>query len=404
MTDWAKYKEDLALENAAKQDKKERHVVDVDELFKEPSPTQVHTGVIVTDRRASSHPKLDKALAQGKQTIEDCRKLAEGLDLKMREFATIINSANTPHGFKERVLAGLGRAGFKKADVKYEQLRHERVNHMDLSAAIQQIQNYTKDTIKGLGETESEHRIALDAYEENINTVLAKQEETNPVYLEAVKKREDLEQKVKSIEPTLNTVAQGDRPKVEQEYENLKRELEVAQFDEKTALATLHEAQRDLPILQNNRDDAAQTIQAIHAMRQNSLEKFVNFKVLLDHATKALRAQARIEEYAAVDPAFNAMISAISKNNNATAGAALEVWADRARKAAVNPELARQLIEELMVNIEEARNDLLVIEGQVTKGERMPLLETREKLPVLLKHEQPNSLDKEMEIPMEDEQ
>ena len=374
MVDWEAEK---LLQHARELERKDSpHLHDVDDL----SPAEA-----APPKQGDKHPKLKAAVAQGKKTVDDCRALAEGLNAKMAEIGEIVKSANVPQGFREHLFSALGSAGWGWSEDHYASLRHNRIQHLDLAASVAEIQRYTENTINALGLTEKDYRTDLQGYEITIVQLLDKQSTATPLYLGALRTREALEQQVKDFEPGLAKASPADRPQLERQYEALKRHLEDAAYQEKTTLATLHAAQRDLPVIQQSRDAAAAAIQSIHGMRQSSLEKFLNFKFLLERATTALKAQARIQQFLATDPAFNAMVADISANNVSTAGAALEVWADRARKAAVDPAVAQKLVEEMLAHVEEARNDLLAIEGQVTVGERLGLIEARAKVPVIVK-------------------
>src|SRR5262249_52877961 len=67
-------------------------------------------------------------------------------------------------------------------------------------------------------------------------------------------------------------------------------------------------------------------------------------------------------------------LGAITANNVATAGAALEVWTERIKHAAIDPKLSQQLLLELLGHIEEATRSLTATEAAVSGGPRQPTL------------------------------
>lgn len=320
-------------------------------------------------RQQGPGSKLAHAKETGKKTEMELRQLCEGLDNKISEIGIVVSQAQTFQG-SEKFYNVMGHFGMKWAKDKAAVMRHDRLQTLDLRQAVQEIQNYVVETINQIGESEQEYKMDLGMYQAKLDDVLHKQKVAMPEYLTIQAKRQELEGKVQAIDEELKagTLDQSERPAKEQEYENAQRELQAAQLQEKTLLATVKEAKEAIPELQKNRDAASNSIQALHGMRQGMFEKFSNLKVVLERATTAMKANARMELYSSVDPAFNKAIEAITSNNVATAGAALETWAERIKHAAIDPERSQQLLNELVGHISDAAKDLQDVENSVKAG------------------------------------
>ena len=315
--------------------------------------------------------KLAHAQEVGKKTVSELQKLCEGLDSKISEIGIVVQEAQTYQG-SEKIYDFFGKFGIKGARDKAALLRHERLQKLDLKQAVQEIQNYTVATIKELGETETEYKMDMQMYESKLTEVLKKQKDATPPYLECLAKRQELEAKVQAAKEELEsgTVEQAERPAKENALETMQRDLHETQLKETSLLSIVKEAKEGLPTLQKDRDAAAKAIQAVHGMRQDMFEKFNNLKVVLERATTALKANARLELYSSVDPAFNKAIEAITANNIATAGAAMEVSVERMKHAAIDPQRSQELLQELLGHISDYATDLQSIELDVKGGKK----------------------------------
>ena len=303
--------------------------------------------------------KLDHAREVNHKTEMELRQLCEGLDNRIKEIGIVVAEAQNYQG-SEKFYNFLGGIGIKSARDKAAAMRHDRIQTLNLENAIKEIQNYVNETINQLGASESEYKEDIKQYRHNLDTVLAKQKEAMPEYLKSQTARQSLEAEVSELEEQLKagTLDQSQRPEVERKYEDKQRELQAAQLTEKTMLAIVKEAKEAIPELQKSSRAASDSIESLHSMRQSILEKFNNYRVILDRATTAMKARARLEMYQTVDPTLNKSIEAITENNVATAGAALEVWADRIKHAAIDPETSQRLLNEMIDNISTAAKDL----------------------------------------------
>lgn len=325
-------------------------------------------------RSSDPHPKLRRANAVAQKTEEELRGLCEGLSERIAEIGVMVADAYEPHGLREHILTLLGHCGLRAAQHEAAVLRQQRLHTLSLQEAVNEIERYVKQTILDLGESEVEYKDDLTAYERDLNDILKKQADGTPIYLDAKAARESLQTQTKAAEAIAKTAEERERPKAEQQLEQLKRALTNAQMIEATALSVVKEATEAVPEVQKSRDAAAEAIQSLHSMRQSMLEKFSNFKIVLERATTAMRARARIELYESTDPAFNKSIDLITANNIATAGAALEVMADRIKKAAIDPGRSQELLNELLGHISDAAQELELIELNVQAGPRDPVL------------------------------
>ena len=328
-----------------------------------------------TDNHGS---KLAHAKEVGKKTVTELQALCEGLDSRISEIGIVVEQAQTYQG-SEKFFSFLGKVGIKSAKDKAAVMRHERLQKLDLKQAVQEIQNYTVATINELGETETEYKMDLNMYQTKLTEILNKQTVATPKYLAAVAAREALDAKVQAAQEELNsgTVAQAARPAKEAQLEILERQQHAAQLEETSLLSIVKQAKDGIPILQKDRDAAAKAIQAVHGMRQDMFEKFNNLKVVLERATTALKANARLELYSSVDPAFNKAIETITANNIATAGASLEVWAERMKHAAIDPQKSQELLQELLGHISDYAQDLQSVEDNVKNRKPTPKAEPK---------------------------
>jgi hypothetical protein len=314
--------------------------------------------------------KLDHAREVNHKTEMELRQLCEGLDNRLSEIGIVIDEAQNYQG-SEKLYNFLGNVGMKWGKDKAASMRHNRIQSLNLDNAVKEIQSYVNETIKQLGISENDYKKDIQMYQTNLTNVLAKLKEATPKYTAAQTDRQALEAEVQELEDQLKagTLTQLERPEIEQKFEVAQRKLQEAQLNEKTFLAVVKEATESVPELQKSRNAASDSVQSIHAMRQAILEKFDNYRVILDRATTAMKARARLEMYQSVDPALNKSIEAITENNVATAGAALEVWAERIKHAAIDPETSQRLLGEMLANTTQSLKDLADAEA-ATKAPR----------------------------------
>lgn len=324
------------------------------------------------------HSRLERARTINHRTQEELHTIVEGLNAKIAQIGIVVAEANKPHGMREHVLTILGNCGFNSAKHNAAALRQVRLHDLNLTAVVDEIGQYVKQTIQNLGESETEYKVDVAAYQKSLDEILKKQELATPQYLAAQVRRALLKTQVDGLEALAKGASENDRPAAEGRYEIAQRELEQAQLEESTFLATVKEATEAIPRIQIARNAAADAIQSLHSMRQGMLEKFLNFKSVLERASTAMKALARIEMYQSTDPAFNKTIEVILENNVATSGAALEVWADRLKHAAIDPEKSQQLLQELLGHITDYARDLQQAEAQVKAGPRVKLSDLME--------------------------
>ena len=317
--------------------------------------------------------KLRQAQNVARHTEEELGALCRGLNDKIQELGVEIQRANEYHGV-EWALHVLGAAGWEWAHNRANAMRHERVQAFNTEDAVKEIGNFVLDTIRQLGKLESEYEQDERQYRAALDEVLAKNAEATPLYLQALDRRKATEATVVTLEGALREAPIAERPAQERRFEAAKRDLDQAKLQEATYLSIVKNAQEALPELRKNLDAAAHAIQALHGMRQSMLEKFADFKVILDRATTAMKARAHIELFESTDPAFNAAIGAITANNVATAGASLEVWTERIKQAAIDPQRSQELLLELLQYVSDATASLAQTEEAVSVGPRKPVL------------------------------
>lgn len=336
---------------------------DVDDVL------STNSTVTQATRQVGPGSKLAHSKEVGKKTAMELQQLCAGLDDKISEIGIVVSSAQNYQG-SEKFYNVMSHFGMKWAKDKAALLRHDRMQKLDLKQAVQEIQNYVVETINQIGESEQDYKLDQKSYETKLNDIMKKQSDATPQYLQTVANREALEIKVNALNEELQsgTLEQAVRPGKEREYEAAQRELQAAELQEKTLLAIVKEAKEAIPELQKNRDAAAKSIQALHGMRQGMFEKFSNLKVVLERATTAMKANARLDLYKSVDPAFNKAIEAITASNVATSGAALETYTERLKHAAIDPQRSQELLNELIGHIADAAKDLQEVEDGVNTG------------------------------------
>ena len=321
-----------------------------------------------TDQRGN---KLAHAKEVNVKTAAELKTLCEGLDTRITEIGVVVAEAQKYQG-AEKFYSALGHLGFKWGKDKAAIARHERMQKLDLRQAVQEVQNYTVETIKQLGESEQDYKLDLKMYQDKLTEVLNKQSTATPPYLAIVAKRQELEAKVNTAKEELSagTLSQAERPQKEQDLEAMERQLHEAQLQENSLLAIVKEAKEAIPDLQKDRDAAAESIKALHGMRQSMFEKFSNLKVVLERATTAMKATSRLELYSSVDPAFNKAIETITGNNIAAAGAALETYTDRIKHAAIDPQKSQEFLNELLGHMSDFAKELQDVEDGVKNNKK----------------------------------
>lgn len=338
-------------------------MIDVDQLDRESAPQAPSSG----------SAKLQRAKRISEETETELSELCRSVNEKISSLGIEINRASEYRGV-EWALHILGAAGLDWASRKANVLRRDRLEDINTEEAVQEIGEMVLAAIAHLGESEDLYELDQREYESSLNMILGKQAETTPKYLTALAEREKLEAQVTAMETEVREATMAERPGKEKAFEALKRKLDTARLAEVTYLAVIKNAQDAIPNLQQSRDAATQSIQSLHGMRQAMLEKFADFKVILERATTAMQARANVELYETIDPAFNKAITAITANNVATAGAALEVWTQRIREAAIDPKRSQALLQELLTHISDAAASLKATEEVVASGPRAPLV------------------------------
>ena len=143
-------------------------------------------------------------------------------------------------------------------------------------------------------------------------------------------------------------------------------------MEEKSYLAIVTDAQRTIPIVQNSRDGAQKEIEAIHVMRRALLEKLENVKVMFETAMTNVITKAELERVRVIDPTINRTTTLIAEHNEKTAGAVLELVAERLNKAAVDPAKSAELISNLMGHMKEFAQRMDAIAEEAERGNRVP--------------------------------
>lgn len=316
--------------------------------------------------------KLRHANEVGAKSTAEIKTLVAGLNNKVAELGVRVAEAEHYQGVEERMFAFFGRVGFQGAKERADSMKHDRIQSMSLEDAVKEIHIYVQNVIKIIGESESKYKNDLIEYDKDIALILKKYKDANPGYLEAKAQREKLEAEVVEAEEELKagTLEESEKPAKEKHFDDIKRQLAESRLQESTLLAVVQKAQEALPGVQAVRDSANDAIQSLHGMRQGMKEKFDNFESVLKNAATAMQARARMELFEAVDPALNTTIEAVVRNNVATAGAAQEVYTDRARIAAINPEKFAEISKEFMDNLADFQTKLAGIEANTKTGAR----------------------------------
>ena len=178
---------------------KENHIVDVDDVIETSGNKQQQT----SDRHPGVRSdKLKHALDVSDQTQKDILEISVGLNNRITELGEVAASAYNYTG-EEKIYAFFGKFS-KAAEMKAKQLRHERIQHLSFAEATKEIGEYVMLGIKRLGEREAELNEGNAIFERDINNIMQKEAEANPLYLAIVPKRQKLEAEVKDLEELLH--------------------------------------------------------------------------------------------------------------------------------------------------------------------------------------------------------
>lgn len=74
--------------------------------------------------------------------------------------------------------------------------------------------------------------------------------------------------------------------------------------------------------------------------------------------------------YKDIDPAFNKTIELLTENNIKTAGAAMALAIERAKKAAIGPDKSMKLLNELLSHINDYAAGIESLEEEAKQGNR----------------------------------
>lgn len=325
-------------------------------------------------RFADSSQKLQVAKVQIDQMREDLRGLCIGLEERLNEIGYRVSEAYQFQGW-EKFWSFVGFAD-KAADMRYQRLQKQEVDEL-----VEEVKKLTQGTINELGQREEEFEEAKGEYRATHKRTIQKYEQAQPKYKAAQAAREKLDAEIKERELELESgvISEDVRPQKEDELEELKRERFAKHLEELDFLGVVTNAQRAIPVIEQNIDAAEKSVLAIHQMRRDALEKIQNFTTLLDNAMVSIRNRATLERYESTDPAFNKTVTLITETNIKMAGAAMQVAKQRLAKAAIDPEKASQLMDELLGHINEFLEGVSDLEEEAKEGRhRTPPKRTEE--------------------------
>ncbi len=254
-------------------------------------------------------------------------------------------------------------------------VRHlRRLKEMNLQEKVDRVFEHGKAAIVGLGKIETRHVEDVGKYDTSLKNTLRKYKEAQPEYKRWQETRSSLEIELNglNLELQAGTVSETERPAKEVELDELKKKLHKAEMEEKSYLAIVTDAQRTIPIVQNSRDGAQKEIEAIHVMRRALLEKLENVKVMFETAMTNVITKAELERVRVIDPTINRTTTLIAEHNEKTAGAVLELVAERLNKAAVDPAKSAELISNLMGHMKEFAQRMDAIAEEAERGNRVP--------------------------------
>lgn len=322
-----------------------------------------------TQRLADSSQKLQLAKEQINQMREDLRAMSIGLEERLNEIGYKVSEAYQFQGW-EKFLNFFG-AKQKAVDIRYVRLQTQEVDQL-----VAEIKKLTQETINELGEREGEFEEAATEYRQTKGQVIEKYKQAQPRYKAAKGERENLDAEIKEREVDLESgvVLEDERPQREKDLEEVRRLRHRKFLEETDFLGVVTNAQRSIPILEQNTKAAEESIVAIHMMRRDALENTQNFTTLLDNAMVAVRNRATLERYESTDPAFKKTVTLVTQTNVNMAGAALQVAKQRVARAAIDPERSQQLMNELMGHIQEFLDGVIILEEEAKEGgQRAPV-------------------------------
>src|SRR5579872_6775571 len=314
---------------------------------------QKSSDVKVTDHRAGS--KMEHAKQVSAKTVQELRTVVQGITNELNSIGVLVQDAQQYQG-SEKFLNVLGHVGVKWARDRADIHRHDRIQRLDVAAATKIVEDHVASVIHELGITEQMNVSTAARIKEKIDGVLKKQEYAQPIYDKLVPQRKALQAEVESLDDELKagTIEESQRPAKEKELEAKQRQLDELLLKEKDVADILKQTQSDLPTLRASKTAADQSIQGIHVMRRDILEKFDNCRVVLETATTAMKAKASVEMYDTIDKAFNKTLEIITENNVATAGAIIETMENRIKHGSLDPEVSNRLLSELLGHINDS--------------------------------------------------
>lgn len=338
------------------------------DIKQERQATEVKQG---KQRVTHGSQKLADAHEKGAAMEQELRALCSDVIQRIEAIGLQIARSGEFRGVKEKTLAFLGQFS-DKAMNKAQALRVSRLDTASVEEACREVETFVQETIEKLGTVEAEYVSNVESYGKSIDTVLSKLKEATPRQLQAEQRRAELEGRYNALDLELKsgTIEQKDRPAKEAEFEALKRDLEKVRLDVMEFITIVTEAQRAIPTLQKSKDAAALSIESVHGMRRNLLEKWQNLAVVLENSMTAVRARAQLERYQAVDPALNRSVEVITDHNVAVAGAALEIAAQRLKHAAISPERSRELLQQLTGHVNDFLKEFADVEREAHEGVR----------------------------------
>lgn len=317
----------------------------------------------------SAGQKLNK-LKESRVYIEKLPKelgeLTAGLEEELIKIGYTVEEARAFSAW-ERCLIFFGQKDLA------EKRRLERLQNQSIRESLKQIGKLTVGTVNELGGIEIECNESIEAFGEDIKLEVNKLREAQPKYEEAIKIREAFEAQVKELKRELDAgISATERPVREEKLEELEKKFQKAHLYESELMIVIKIAQEAIPILQENREALQQLVKSIHGMRRQLLEKQEAFKSLLENAMTAVRSQAKIERFNAIDPVRNKVNALLTEINIKAAAGGMETLADRLAKASIDPDLSLRFTQELSQVTADFMVKLAAIAEEVEKGARRP--------------------------------
>lgn len=303
--------------------------------------------------------KLAESFKITSHNEEEMRRLAAGLNDRVAELGLVVKQAAKYQGFEEQLYSTLGTF-FKSYRSEADALRHERLQHLNTDQAVREILQIVNFGIEQLGQSKHEYETKRDNAKAAIKMLLDKSAKYTPIYLAAKAKREQLEGQVQELGDELKsgTVEPAERPQKEQAFEELTQQLHVVAAEEIHALDITKEADTARPDRQAERDACEKSIIALLRMQTSFHEKYQNYASMLESEAVALRAQSNGALFECTDPVLNVTIADGLENVIAVAGGLTQAALQRAKIAAISPEQAKRLREQLRGHLNEASEEL----------------------------------------------